>query len=260
MLFNQKFDLILSLGEDCACTSYLRRFNLQDFSYPFDWLTKADFEKRTEMIVNNFNDFLSKDNLVLMQKPNGNVDKQHDYYKDNKHDFYFYHDFKINIPFEHSYSEVKEKYQRRIQRLYSQIEKAGSILFVWWSRNKHQSKDAVISCFKQLKTKFNNKNIYLLLIKFSETEEQYTYEDRHILIVRYDNISYKHNPKWTEVMGNENNNSKIFSEIKRQRKAKWYINMICYNLVKIFIECMPNRNMKRNLREKWHYKFYRDKL
>lgn len=26
MLFNRKFDLIISIGEDCACSSYLRRF------------------------------------------------------------------------------------------------------------------------------------------------------------------------------------------------------------------------------------------
>lgn len=45
MLFNQKFDLIFSIGEDCACSSYLRRYNLQDYSYPFDWLTKATFKK-----------------------------------------------------------------------------------------------------------------------------------------------------------------------------------------------------------------------
>lgn len=37
MLFNKKFDLVISLGEDCACTSYLRRYNLQDYSYSFDW-------------------------------------------------------------------------------------------------------------------------------------------------------------------------------------------------------------------------------
>lgn len=59
MLFNKKFDLIVSLGEDCACTSYLRRFNLQKYSYPFDWLSNASFQTRIDLVCNDFKDFLN---------------------------------------------------------------------------------------------------------------------------------------------------------------------------------------------------------
>jgi len=98
MLFDRKFDLVISLGEDCPCTSYLRRFNLQDYSFPFDWLTKASFETHINLLVNDFENFLNKENLVLIQKPeNTNVDNKHDYYKDTVLDFYFYHDFKSKL-------------------------------------------------------------------------------------------------------------------------------------------------------------------
>lgn len=84
MLFDKKFDLIFSLGEDCACTSYLRRFNLQEYSYPFDWLTKADFFTRMDLLINDFKGFLEKDNLTQLDKStfNGSVDEFNDYYWD----------------------------------------------------------------------------------------------------------------------------------------------------------------------------------
>ena len=67
MLFNQKFDLIFSIGEDCACSSYLRRYNLQDYSYPFDWLTKATFKTRLDLLLNDFQGFLEKENLIVKE-------------------------------------------------------------------------------------------------------------------------------------------------------------------------------------------------
>ena len=57
-IFNDKtFDLIVSIGEDCACSTYIRKFNLQFASYPFDWLTKSNFDTRIKLILNNFKDF-----------------------------------------------------------------------------------------------------------------------------------------------------------------------------------------------------------
>lgn len=82
MLLDKKFDLIFSLGEDCACSSYLRRFNLQEYSYPFDWLTKADFSVRVDLLLNDFEGFLEKENLIKLDKNTfkGDKDEKNDYY------------------------------------------------------------------------------------------------------------------------------------------------------------------------------------
>ena len=66
-----KYNLFVSLGEDCACTSYLRDCKLQFASFPFDWLTHASFEKRIELVCNNFKDFLNFNDLyttILLQE------------------------------------------------------------------------------------------------------------------------------------------------------------------------------------------------
>lgn len=261
MHFNKKFDLVVSIGEDCACTSYLRRYNLQDYSFPFDWLTKASFETRINLLVDNFAIFLNKENIVLMQKPlDKNVDNKHDYYKDTALDFYFYHDFKSNVPFEDEFYNVKCKYDRRIKRFYQKIEESTDILFVWWSRDKHQEESIIINAYKKVQNKFINKNIYFLLIEPSETYIEKTFCNNHVLLIKCDNYSYKHNAKWNETMGNETNNMKIFSQIKKKRFLKWYLLMAVYKFVKIFINLIPNRNVRHHLKNCWSYKFFKDKL
>lgn len=177
MLFDKKFDLIFSLGEDCACSSYLRRFNLQEYSYPFDWLTRANFFVRIDLLLNEFQGFLNKENLVKLDKSTfkGQKDEKNDYYWCKKTDFNFYHDFDNKIPFDESFKLVKTKYQRRIQRLYKEIKSAQNILIIWWSRDKHQDINKVIQAHQALSQKFNSQTIYMLLMEFDKQEKQIFY-------------------------------------------------------------------------------------
>lgn len=257
MLFNKIFDLIVSIGEDCACTSYLRRFNLQNYSYPFDWLTNATFETRVDLITSNFENFFNKEDIEFMNIHNPTI---HDSYKNKKNNFYFYHDFKKNKPFEESYYKIDQKYKKRINRLYEEIEKAEKILFVWWSRDKHQDENVIIDSYKKLKEKFEYKEIYLLLIEPSESQATKFLCNNYVLVESFDNISYKHNPKWNVTMGNETNNMKFFSQIKKRRRLNWYVQIFIYKFVKIFINLIPNRNFRHTLRKAWSYNFFKDKL
>lgn len=261
MLFNKKFDLVISLGEDCACSSYLRRCKLQDYSYPFDWLTNASFETRCELILNNFTDFLVKENLCKIEKPtSGIIDNNCDYYADKKNSFYFYHDFKTNQPFDSEYGKVKEKFSRRIERLYAQISNAENILFVWWSRDKHQSLENIEKYYKNFVRKFPSKSIYLLIIEYNEVEEDKSLEDNHIIILRYDNISYKQNKHWNEVLGNLTNNLNVFSKIKMNRSIKWHLKFLCYKLLKLLINIVPIKEKRTQLRSELNIKFYKEAL
>ncbi|MBQ8743758.1 MAG: hypothetical protein IJZ18_01060, partial [Mailhella sp.] len=99
MLFDRKFDYVISIGEDCPCAMYLKRHKLRDASYPFDWLRQATFEKRIELIVNDFCGFMKKENLRWKAKPaTGPRDTENDIYDDIATDFQFFHDFKEGLP------------------------------------------------------------------------------------------------------------------------------------------------------------------
>lgn len=218
-----------------------------------------------DLLINDFKGFLEKENLTQLDKStfNGSVDEFNDYYWDKSTDFYFYHDFDATIPFDESYSLVKEKYQRRIKRLYKQIQSAQDILIVWWSRDKHQDIDKVKQSHAILSQKFPSKTISILLVEFSTESNQNIYNlngGGQIMLLQYDNISYKHNPNYNETMGNEANNNAVFEKIKRKKKPKDYCKQIVFYMVKFVINLIPFKKARHKLRTKWKFYFFRDKL
>ncbi len=124
-----KYDLYIPLGATCFCTSVLRQAGLQFYSYAFDWLYGASFIDRIKIIVNNFSNWLDKDDLEYIG--NRTNPQPCDIYRNNKTGIVFNHDFKISAPLEDTYANVKEKYDRRIKRLFKQISVSKKILFVY---------------------------------------------------------------------------------------------------------------------------------
>ncbi|MBP5297221.1 MAG: hypothetical protein J6Y94_07830, partial [Bacteriovoracaceae bacterium] len=82
----------------------------------------------------------------------------------------------------------------------------------------------------------------------------------HILISRFDNISYLHNKEWNVTMGNETNNLAIFSQIKMKRSLSWRIRFLYYCLLKIMLGVIPRHSLRRRLREQLNARFYKKAL
>lgn len=258
MFFKNKFDLIVSIGEDCACSSYLRRFRLQDFSYPFDWLTKASFQTRIEMLKDDFLNFFVKENLQKMEKPADSTAVRNDYYKDVKYDFYFYHDFLVGVDFEKNYFEINEKYQRRIKRVYRMIEKSQKVLFVWFGRSGKISFDEIERNYKILAKKFQKQEVYLLLIQYDKDKNtQISLCDNKVLVCEYDNLSNADNP----TLGNFELNKKIFKKIKRKAGVKLFLKYTLYVLNKIPVEILPMKKTTRaKIKKSLKAKYFKEKL
>ena len=126
-----KYDIIYSIGRDCACASYLQQNGLRLTSGPFDWLTNAGFEDRFTLMLNGFEDFLNQKYLKKMPKPTQfPADKNNDYYENIKNNLYFWHDFPADKSFDEAYPEVKLKYERRIKRFYENIKEKTE--FYWF--------------------------------------------------------------------------------------------------------------------------------
>ena len=260
-LLNNRFDLIISLGEDCACSSYLRRVNLQNFSYPFDWLTHAPFENRTNLIVNDFKDFLNLEDLELMQKPTEfPSDENHDYYKNKTTELYHWHDFPINMPLKEAYNLVKTKYDRRIERLYSEIKNSQKILFVWLSHRTLHSPEDFIKEYNTLQNKFASKDIYLLIIENSPEYKVIRLEDNHILIINQDTISNDKKHHYDQTMGNKTNNLRIFKKIKLKISLIAKIKRIIYIICKNIVSLIPNKKIRNQLKQNLNMYFYHAKL
>ncbi len=121
----KKYDVIVPLGSTCKTTYNLRKRKLQRESLPGDWIWLRDLEVITNLFRSRFKNFLLKENLVF--KPSKSV--EHDIFIDKGADVEFWHDFPYQTDLDKDFDEVKVKYNRRIKRLFDDIEKAKRILF-----------------------------------------------------------------------------------------------------------------------------------
>ena len=91
--------MIIPIGVDCGMADFIKKYNLRNISFPFDW--NISYNGVSECIDDNFNFFIEPLNNRI-----------------NKYDVYFHHDF-VNI---HLLNEDKQKYIRRYQRLINILE------------------------------------------------------------------------------------------------------------------------------------------
>ena len=108
-----KYNNIISLGYFCSTAMEIERLGLRSASYPFDWIVSEDFENVINLIENNFEGFLKKENLIY--------DKFNFKYIDKETKIAFFHDFSEKNDFDSDFEQVKCKYARRIERFYNTI-------------------------------------------------------------------------------------------------------------------------------------------
>lgn len=251
---NKKFDLILSIGQDCACAVYLNKFKLRNSSYPFDWLTKSNFDTRINLILNGFKDFCNKEDFVKLENIRGEIaDYKNIEYENKKTNFYFYHDFDINLEFDKAYEIVKERYERRINRFYNNINKSKDILFVFWGRSDVINNEQLKEYYKKLNNKFQNQNIYLLILENIPNQNDFIEEhiSDNIIKIKYDMTSYDLNKPQNACTGNVSLNDKIFKQLKLKKtlltRLKSIYFYICVKFPAMFI---PIKSVRRNFKEK----------
>lgn len=246
-----EYDFIFSLGEDCGCTVYLKKFNLRKASYPFDWITNASFEQRIDMLVNNFKDFFNIEDFELI--PNDYA--KNDFYNNTKTGFYFYHDFPKNSKLSEKFLEVKEKYMRRITRLYNDINEAKNILIVWYSRDKILSDDRLKIAHEKLKNKFKNKEITLVILE-NDIDQLYNKIfckniSPNIIKYIYDNASSMSTNPIDICKGNVELNNLIFSQFKIKVKIyKVILKKFNKLIIEITSSLIPINNLRRLFRNK----------
>ena len=168
----EKYDLVVSLGANCICSGLLRGNNLQDYSFPFDWLGGADLKTKIKLVINNFKDFFNLEDLECIGSRTN--PEPCDIYKNKKTGIIFNHDFQIGIPIEKTYPLVKAKFERRENRLLNLIEKANKILFVYVESPDREiySNQYIKEAYDLLENAYPNKEIHLKYI--SQLEDNQT--------------------------------------------------------------------------------------
>ncbi len=124
-----KSKIVISLGYNCAAARHFQRHNLSEAFLPFDWC-KSPAESIIFAFYNDFKDFLSASTLAII----GSNEKFHEVM--NGYNIEFVHDFKNqdqNIADKkvalYDYDHNREKYKRRINRLYKALESGKEVYF-----------------------------------------------------------------------------------------------------------------------------------
>lgn len=201
----QQYDFIMGLGESCFCSLQLRAANLQNRSYPFDWsgAIKWDgsvwpeagelrgLERKINLIIQGCNDILNKEDLAEFPRDPFATELRHRNLRNIKTGLQYLHDFPLDQSIDQAYDEVKQRYARRISRMYDKIENSQKILFVFFTRdldlkdiekitkkfenNKHKKVDWLF-CINDDSLKSEeihlNKNDNIILIKYREKNEE----------------------------------------------------------------------------------------
>lgn len=247
-----KYDIVYSIGHDCACSMYLQKHNLRIASGPLDWLTSVPAHQRFDMILNEFDNFINIDDFQFVEKnPNIVNDDKCDYYQNIRTGLYFYHDFPTKVPLAESFPEVEKKYKRRIERFFKNIKEKQNVLLVWFSHYHNTTNEQWIEFAKKLCDK-NGKQIDFLIIQ--HMENQYAPIKTQIAdnILRYDLHTIKKDKNGNNTtVGNEQLCDKIFAEfglrVPRERILKYWYKMCMLHGVCKFV---PHHRIRHNWRNK----------
>ena len=167
----KKYNIIYSIGQDCACATYMKKARIRCCSGPLDWLTNTGFENRINLILNDFENFFIKEDFKVMPKPTAfPADKDNEYYENKKTGLYFWHDFPASVDFETIFPLVKEKYNKRIKRFYDNIANEEKVLLIYFSHGNLCEDTKVKELCNRVCEKFNKK-IDFLLIGYDESIE-----------------------------------------------------------------------------------------
>ncbi len=195
----QKYDIVYSLGYDCACAQYMQSAQIRICSGPFDWLTNADFQTRLNLILNDFENFLEFDDLKFLPKNQKMFNDPYcDYYENTKNGFYYYHEFKTGENLADLFNKIKEKYDRRIKRFNENLRTKEKVLLIYFSHYPIKDEKTVNELCKAVCKKFN-KTIDFLIIEYDENKKDNEIENYKL----DDNITiYKLNTRKLDKEGN----------------------------------------------------------
>ena len=245
MSSNKEYDLIFSIGEACSCTSVLRALNLQQASYPFDWLFGSDFLGRCNILINDFDRFIEKNDLEYSYEERSiSCVAYHNVFND----ITFNHDFLKSVEFNAMYEDVKQKYERRIKRLLSKISEAQKFLIVYVevpsSSHIRVENDEILKGYEILRQKFGNK-VDLLYIKNEKCAKKVQTFDNVVII----SLDYKaHNAQFDYEVKMDN----LKKALEGYRLKMPFVYLVRLKLLKFFIKIIPGKKNRQYWRKKYH--------
>ncbi len=246
------YHFIFSMGGACSCASVLIRKGLRKSSGPFDWIAGSDFIARSEFLSTNFAHFIDKGDLIFKNENNGDKNNLCDVYLNKRNQLIFNHDFPTGTPFNESYPIVRQKYERRIKRLFDNIKASKTVLLVFIEppdQKKNFSASELTSSMEKVRNVFPNSKIDLLYLTNcppSQTKTEYISDNITRIHAYY--ASTKQGARPYAI-----NTKKLNRLITPYRLKQPLTDLIFWWTKKILINLIPNKTYRNRLKDKYHY-------
>mgnify|MGYP000095724045 CR=1 FL=1 len=241
----RSYDFVVSLGENCISSGNLRRNKLQYESFPFDWIG-ISFEMAIQMLQTHFKNFLKLENLRLSARA-----ENHDRYMDVIHQIEFVHDFDSNIDPAVNFEKVKNKYHRRIERLFQRLEQSRSILIII-SSNRHLDNNILLKHWKELQAFCPQARVDLICFELPQGEKSVA-ETRVSEHIRRFTLTTP-NPNDWNAMRDDYSRCLKSSRLKMTKRLKYLWPDFCFRFKKQLLKAaaflIPVPEIRRRLRQK----------
>ncbi len=245
------FDFVFSLGAACLSTQSLRKADLQFASYPFDWLAGGNICKRAEIISSDFSSFMQKKNLKDLKIDNKARTHLCEVYEDTKNGIILNHDFEYGKTLDETFDDVRKKYDRRIERLMTNIKSSKNILACYIEISDENgiknSDEDIIKAQKTLAEKFPNQNIYLLYLQYCPTGYTETKLSDKVIKISFD--YKKHKNAKTNSDADTNKIAKILKKIKIKQP---FSDVLKRNLLSFCIKVIPFHQLRKKAKRRYH--------
>lgn len=123
------YDAIFSLGDLCLASIELERNSLRPFAGVLDWMASYSLADVNRALSSRFANFMEYRNLKVVGQASDKLylvlDSEYNFI--SNHDFFTHSNFPPHLA---AYPEIKEKYNRRINRFLNKMETARNILFI----------------------------------------------------------------------------------------------------------------------------------
>ena len=176
----QEYDGFISLGSSCLIAFQLECRGLRQYSLPLDYVFSPSdnhIKTVTRCFINYFKNFCLYDNLVELVEPEERGTGNDIQYKDIYTEFRFIHHFNDYITNYQEYIDIKTMLNRRIERLYTIIEKSDRVLLLSDSGasrlRKNISLHDLVVLQKNCSRIFRNTTIDIHFTEFTTHEQEY---------------------------------------------------------------------------------------
>lgn len=196
----------IPIGRGCHTAMHMNLLGIRKFSYPMDWVIPKSnneiFETRIEYLINGFKNFISKEDLELLNPVNNICNDKRIYY--NKFSgLIFGHDFFANKTFDSQFNIIKSKYNKWAKRCIRHIKNAKVVNLIYmtntWNHigeiNTNVSPEMLKSLLFRLKKKYP-KQIFNFLIFTHNPELEKMQIEKNIITENI--VEYKSNHLYTQ--------------------------------------------------------------